>query len=97
MDHKTMSKKGGQAKSEAKTKAARKNAKKPRGCRITAIAYCYDCKESQYERMGVAIIKGKVKDESDEAIWELINEYCPEENKYTLVEFLDIVIKSVVI
>lgn len=34
-----MGKKGGQAKSEAKTAAARKNASKPRGRWVTAIAY----------------------------------------------------------
>lgn len=36
---KEMGKKGGQAKSEAKTAAARKNASKPRGKWVTAIAY----------------------------------------------------------
>ena len=34
-----MGKKGGQAKSEAKASAARKNASKPRGRWVTAIAY----------------------------------------------------------
>ena len=52
-----MGKKGGQAKSEAKTVAARKNAAKPRGKWVTAIAYEV-ANVPQYKRFGVVITAG---------------------------------------
>lgn len=43
MNAKDMGKKGGSAKSEAKTNAARENAKKPRGILVTAIHAKWVC------------------------------------------------------
>lgn len=54
---KEMGKKGGQAKSEAKAKAARKNASKPRGKWVTAIAYEL-ANVPQYKAFGCVITKG---------------------------------------
>jgi phage repressor protein C with HTH and peptisase S24 domain len=52
-----MGKKGGQAKSEAKAAAARKNASKPRGKWVTAIAYKIANVE-KYKAFGCVITKG---------------------------------------
>ena len=52
-----MGKKGGQAKSEAKAAAARKNATKPRGKWVTAIAYEIGNVE-QHNAFGVVVTKG---------------------------------------
>ena len=53
-----MGKAGGKAKSEAKTAAARKNASKPRGKWVTAIAYELANVE-QYKAFGVVLAAGK--------------------------------------
>ncbi len=42
MDHKEFSSRGGRVKSAAKTRAARRNAKKPRGRWVTAVAYEFE-------------------------------------------------------
>ncbi len=52
-----MGKKGGEAKSEAKAAAARKNASKPRGKWVTAIAYEIGNVE-HHNAFGVVITKG---------------------------------------
>jgi hypothetical protein len=52
-----MGKKGGQAKSEAKTAAARKNASKPRGKWVTAIAYEV-ANVPQFKAFGVVLVRG---------------------------------------
>ena len=52
-----MGKKGGQAKSEAKAAAARKNASKPRGKWVTAIAYEL-ANVPQFKAFGVVLTKG---------------------------------------
>ena len=53
-----MGKKGGSAKSDAKTAAARKNASKPRGKWVTAIAYELD-DIAKYKAFGSVITTGK--------------------------------------
>lgn len=58
MDHKEMSKKGGMAKSEAKAKAAKENAKKPRGKWYTSIAYELDGVE-KHKAFGAVLAKGQ--------------------------------------
>jgi len=52
-------KKGGQAKSAAKTAAVRENAKKPRGKWITAVAFAYTCTEGKPCR-GVFMKRGNL-------------------------------------
>lgn len=58
-----MGRKGGQAKSEAKAAAARKNASKPRGQWATAIAYEFegvtDEQASPVVRFGCLLVPGK--------------------------------------
>jgi hypothetical protein len=49
---------GGKAKSEAKAKAARKNASKPRGKWVTAIAFELEGVE-KHKAFGVVLAKGK--------------------------------------
>lgn len=53
-----MGKKGGQATSQAKASAARKNASKPRGRWVTAIAYDLDG-IAKYKAFGSVIVFGK--------------------------------------
>jgi hypothetical protein len=53
-----MGKKGGQAKSEAKAAAARKNASKPRGKWVTAIAYQLDGVRAPFS-FGCLLVDGK--------------------------------------
>ena len=53
-----MGKKGGEAKSEAKTAAARKNASKPRGKWVTAIAYELEGVQ-RHKAFGVVLVQGK--------------------------------------
>jgi hypothetical protein len=62
MDHKEFSSKGGRAKSEKKTEAARKNAAKPRGNWATAVFYEYKSRADGSIRSGLILIKGKVSD-----------------------------------
>lgn len=52
-----LGRKGGSVKSEAKTAAARANAKKPRGKWMTAIAYELDGEE-KYLAFGAVIVRG---------------------------------------
>lgn len=52
-----MGRKGGQAKSEAKAAAARKNANKPRGKWVTAIAYEV-ANVPQFKAFGVVLARG---------------------------------------
>ncbi len=52
-----MGRKGGQAKSEAKAAAARKNASKPRGKWVTAIAYEV-ANVPQFKAFGVVLARG---------------------------------------
>lgn len=52
-----LGRKGGQAKSEAKTKAARKNASKPRGKWVTSIAYELSGVEA-HKAFGAVIVRG---------------------------------------
>ena len=54
-------KKGGSVKSEAKAKAVRENAKKPRGKLVTAISFMYICDDGK-ERSGVIIKRGKLSE-----------------------------------
>lgn len=55
---KELGRKGGMAKSEAKTEAARKNAKKPRGKWVTAVAYhFFDANGSGHS--GLILLRGK--------------------------------------
>lgn len=54
-----LGKKGGSAKSEAKTKAARANAAKPRGKWVTAIAYRGLTSDIR-QLFGVALTRGKL-------------------------------------
>jgi len=59
VNHKEMSKKGGQVKSEKKTAAARKNAARTRGKWATAIAYEYISTTDGERRFGSQIVMGK--------------------------------------
>lgn len=68
-----MSKKGGQAKSEQKTKAARKNASKPRGKWVTAIAYAANFNGDEGEsKEGLMLVPGKFDVENIEKVLDLI-------------------------
>ena len=58
-----MGKKGGSAKSESKTAAARKNASKPRGKWVTAIAYELDG-VPECVAFGAVIVAGKPPNEA---------------------------------
>ena len=58
-----LGKKGGSVKSEAKTRAAKANAAKPRGKWVTAIAY-RGLTEDGRQRFGVALARGKLNDEA---------------------------------
>ena len=59
MDHKEFSRKGGKAKSEKKTAAARKNARKPRGKWATAVYYRYTVAVNDAVRTGLLLFAGK--------------------------------------
>lgn len=54
--------KGGSVKSEAKAKAAKENAKKPRGKLVTVIAYRGKTADGK-ERFGAIVEKGKLNSE----------------------------------
>lgn len=56
-----LGRKGGQAKSPAKTAAARANAKKPRGKWVTAVAYRVKSDGKFYQ--GVAVRRGDLKED----------------------------------
>lgn len=58
-----LGKRGGSVKSEAKTKAARANAAKPRGKWVTAIAY-RGLSEDGRQWFGVALARGKLSDDA---------------------------------
>lgn len=58
-----LGKMGGSVKSEAKTKAAKANASKPRGKWVTAIAY-RGITDDGMQRFGVALARGKLSDEA---------------------------------
>ena len=59
-----MGKKGGQAKSPAKAEAARKNASKPRGKWVTAIAYMGKTEDGR-THFDVFVMKGRKRVESE--------------------------------
>ena len=87
-----LGRKGGQAKSEAKTKAARANAKMPRGKWATAIAYEFRCTKGELHH-GVALKSGKMKSfvyPADEIadMEATIKECNPWEQKHDVDEFL---------
>jgi len=68
-----LGKKGGQAKSEAKTKAARENASKPRGKWATAIAYAATLEGDIGEpHDGVLLVPGKFNVERLDDVRDLI-------------------------
>lgn len=75
-----LGKKGGSAKSEAKTKAARANAAKPRGKWVTAIAYRGLTSDGR-QLFGVALARGKLS--SDEAQFD---EMCLQTNCWDWAE-----------
>ena len=58
MDHTEFSKKGGSAKSAAKTKAAIANAKMPRGIWMTAVSFEFEDEAGQ-NHTGVVLRRGK--------------------------------------
>jgi hypothetical protein len=71
-----LGRKGGSAKSEAKTKAARANAAKPRGKLVTVIAYIGTDSDGK-RRFGATVEKGLLNSEqqfnsvcSEEKCWE---------------------------
>jgi len=98
MDHKEMSRKGGMARSESKTKAARKNAKKPRGKWATAIAYEFRCAKGELHH-GVALKAGKLKMKGDgfEEMEAIIKESNPWEQKHTVDEWMILAGRSLLI
>lgn len=65
-----MGRKGGSVKSDAKTRAARKNAAKPRGKWVTAIAYKLT-EHGGREYFGVAMLRGKI-DAASEAAFQAV-------------------------
>lgn len=65
-----LGRKGGQVKSDAKTVAARENAKKPRRKWVTAIAYELEGVE-KYKSFGSVVTKGKPP-EGEEAYFEWV-------------------------
>jgi len=75
--------------SETKTKAARKNAKRPRGRWATAIAYEFKCSKGELHH-GVALKAGKLKmGDDDMAEMEAIIKECnPWEREKTVDEWL---------
>lgn len=91
-----MGKKGGQAKSEAKTEAARKNASKPRGKWVTAIAYQLAGVDQAFA-FGLVLVAGKAPAQ-DEAQHEWVCRQVLEHgigiNKDCGFEFLELVVTS---
>jgi hypothetical protein len=91
-----MGKKGGQAKSEAKAAAARKNASKPRGKWATAIAYDLDGVRDAVA-FGVVLVAGKPpKGDKEKHEW-----VCHQVRKYGIgieetcrFEFLELTVRS---
>jgi hypothetical protein len=96
MDHQEMSKKGGSVKSEAKTKAARKNARKPRGKWVTAVYYKYQVLDSAEKRDGILLIPGKPPKADDKFfVWvEKVLTEDPINAKYPYGELLDFSTRS---
>lgn len=74
-----LGKKGGSVKSEAKTKAARANAAKPRGKWVTAIAYRGASSDGR-ELFGVALSRGKLNDDAQ------FDEICLQTKNYDWTE-----------
>ena len=94
MEHKDISKKGGSVKSEAKTKAARKNAKKPRGIWVTAIAFEFVDGDNK-AHFGTLLHRGRVP--SGDAMFDWVIKLIEKEHgyaNYEVVEITDLAMKS---
>ena len=76
MDHKEFSRKGGKVKSAAKTRAARRNAKKPRGRWVTAVSYEVGTEVNGKELnvKGLLILPGKLPFTLDKTYDKIIAE-----------------------
>ena len=91
-----MGKKGGQAKSKAKASAARKNASKPRGKWVTAIAYQL-AGVNQAFAFGLVLVAGKapVQDEArHEWVCRQVQEHGIGIDEHCGFEFLELVVTS---
>ena len=94
MDQKEMSRKGGMAKSDAKTKAARKNASKPRGKWVTSIAYEYTSQASA-SRFGSCLLRGKPPQGQNDFDWAIeYIEDLPINKGHKVCDMLELEIKS---
>lgn len=94
-----LGRKGGQARSEAKTAAARENAKKPRKKWVTAIAYEVAGVE-QYKAFGSVLVRGKPPAGADANMrWmeKAVIENGVGLSKETALEFLELACTSMAV
>jgi len=90
MDHKEFSRKGGKAKSAAKTRAARRNAKKSRGRWATAVSYEVETiiGEKTLKVRGVLLLPGKLPFTLDKTYEKIISE-IEQERGFNVKQLLD--------
>ena len=93
---KEMGKKGGQAKSEAKSAAARRNASKPRGKWVTAIAYELAGVNKTFA-FGLVLVAGKAPQGDEKRhdwVCQQVQEHGVGINENCGFEFLELVVTS---